>query len=357
MAVDSAGDVFVIGLFQGKLALDAAKVLDAGKGTDAFLAKLDGKKGDHIWSFNFGGDGVAQGLGVATDSSGDVYLAATFNQSVTVHGNKITSTGGQDVLIGSADGFKGTYRWAQRYGGKNNEYVRGLAVNSKGSLFIGGHFSTKTNLGGKDLFDTGGNDIFVASYESGTGKHRWSSRYGGKNSDRVTGLIADAQRVYVASVFVGETEIWGKTYPSNGGSDLLLFALTDAGGWSWGSIYGGTGNDEFNALTLGGGGLLAAGWYTTYFPFISGKPLPKPAGKSNGFIANFSKGAGKHHWSQALPSGGPAGEVSGTAMASNGKSWAVWGQFDKLINLQLKGGTTWSVTSAGTDCFVMGHSP
>jgi len=124
----------------------------------------------------------------------------------------------------------GASTWSTTYPGWNPS----LAVDDAGNSYVGGMFSGTINLGGVDLVSAGNNDAFLASYDS-SGAHRWSTRMGDVNADRITALeIGDAGNIIVAGLTPDATDAFGATLVHPNTSEMFLASVdADAGLGHW----------------------------------------------------------------------------------------------------------------------------
>ncbi len=106
---------------------------------DVILVKYN-SSGSIQWQRRLGGSQNEQGIAVATDSSGGVYVAG-YTAS--------TGAGGEDVLIAKYD-TSGTIQWQRVLGGTGNERAESIAFDSMGNLFVLGE-TTSAGAGGRDL--------------------------------------------------------------------------------------------------------------------------------------------------------------------------------------------------------------
>jgi hypothetical protein len=96
-AIDSSGNVYIAGYFDGAtLAMDSVTLTRIGT-RDAFAAKLN-SSGTVTWAKNYGGAGATTtGYGIAVDSSGNVYVAGYFS-GASLTTPALTKIGTQDVF-------------------------------------------------------------------------------------------------------------------------------------------------------------------------------------------------------------------------------------------------------------------
>ena len=100
------------------------------------------------------------GLGVATDSSGTIYV--TGETSGDLGGE--TNAGGSDIFLARYDG-SGTRQWLKLLGTASNDYGYGVATDASGNIYVTGY--TRGDLGGE--INEGLNDFFLSRHDgSGT---------------------------------------------------------------------------------------------------------------------------------------------------------------------------------------------
>lgn len=143
----STGHIYVCGFTSGSLFGSS----NAG-GQDAFLVKLDGA-GAVVWTRLLGTGGNDQGLSVALDGSGNVYISGTASGSL---GGQ-TSQGGSDAFVAkyTADG---TRLWVSLIGTSEADGRGVIAIDSTGHVALAastmGSFPGFTNAGSYDVFVT-----------------------------------------------------------------------------------------------------------------------------------------------------------------------------------------------------------
>jgi hypothetical protein len=222
VAADAAGNVYVVGSFAGTVDFNP----DAHK-----TSYLTG-------SYNASG-GAANGFVLMLTSAGnfgwaDAFVAKTAESSTAYVGItdiRVNSLG--NVFIGgsysgpvdfdpsskvdyrlpnanSLDGFvaklsaSGSFTWATSLGGA---YVRTLAVDSYGSVYIVGTFSQTFSPGaGISVTTNGSSDVFVTKLTS-SGSLDWYVTFGGIGNDLGTGICVDAAgTVYVVGTYANTVD-------------------------------------------------------------------------------------------------------------------------------------------------------
>ncbi|WP_437940901.1 SBBP repeat-containing protein [Sorangium sp. So ce341] len=113
-----------------------------------------------------GFDNQERGTGVAVDSAGNVSIIGFFRNSINFGGTTLTSAGATDIAVAQFED-DGTHVWSASYGASANQSGQGIAVDSSGKVTITGDFYNSVNFGGTTLTDTpsvwlGSGDIFLA---------------------------------------------------------------------------------------------------------------------------------------------------------------------------------------------------
>ena len=162
VAVDASGNVYLTGYYGKSMDLGGTSHSCAG-GTDIFVASFS-SMGLYRWSKGLGFPSDDAGRAVALDSAGNVTVAGVFQGTVNFGGGLVTSTGARDIFLASYD-TSGKFRWAKAYGGTDDEYPNALLIDKAGNHYLLGDFATTTNLGGGALTSAGGKDIILASFD------------------------------------------------------------------------------------------------------------------------------------------------------------------------------------------------
>ena len=137
IAVNGLGNIFLTGLFNGSATFGLGEAnqttLTSGGGNDIFLAQYD-SSGALQWARRAGGSGTDQGVGIAADGLGNVYVTGFFFGSAIFGQGQasqttLTSAGDRDMFVAKYD-FIGTLLWAKRSGGTGAD--RGFAIATDG---------------------------------------------------------------------------------------------------------------------------------------------------------------------------------------------------------------------------------
>ena len=138
-----------------------------GTDRDVFVSKLN-SSGNFVWAKGLGGTAADESNSIAVDSSGNVYTTGSFNGTVDFDPGtgveNLTSAGGSDGFISKLDS-SGNYVWAKSLGDTGFDYVRSIAVDSSGNVYTTGNFNGTVDFdpgaGVENVTSNGSNDVFV----------------------------------------------------------------------------------------------------------------------------------------------------------------------------------------------------
>lgn len=185
-AAASAGAAVFGGLLAGSWPL--AMTDPQGAGDDGFVTVYDADRlrfARRIASSD--GSVGAEVRGVAIDRDGNAYAGGIFAGQLTVGGRMATSNGVNDGFVLSLDGA-GAVRWLRTFGTTGGDFVRDLALESSGKLYvvggIGGNVQGLSELSGF-ANGAGGLDGFVIEMDASTGVPRRAMRFATSQDDMI----------------------------------------------------------------------------------------------------------------------------------------------------------------------------
>jgi hypothetical protein len=194
-----------------------------------FVSKLDAS-GNFVWAKQFGGTGQSEGQSVAVDSAGNVYTTGYFDGTVDFDPGAgttaLTSAGDMDVFVSKLDA-SGNYVWAKSFGGSGADYAFSLAMNSAGNVYTTGYFDGTVDFdpgaGTTALTSAGSIDVFVAKLDA-SGNYVWAKSFGGSGSDYALSLaVSSAGNVYTTGGFSDTVDF----DPGAGTTNLTSAGVTD----------------------------------------------------------------------------------------------------------------------------------
>ena len=158
VAVDATGAIYCVGSCSGAENSDLALLKFFSNGTKA-------------WQTTWGGSNSDYGYGVAVDATGAIYcIGSTYRSSI-----------GYDLFLVKFN-TDGTKAWYSTWGGPNPDYGQGVAVGATGAIYCVG-YTNSSGAGGSDL-------VLLKFFSNGTlaGQTTW----GGSNNDYGYGVAVDA---------------------------------------------------------------------------------------------------------------------------------------------------------------------
>jgi hypothetical protein len=198
------------------------------------------------------------------------------------------------------------FQYALGSGGGGDEFIRGLARDASGNLYIAGAFSGSVTLGNFAFNTRGQRDILLAKLDS-AGNVVWARQAGGSGSDFGHGVAVDAAgNVFLAGSFQGTAQWDSPSGPgvppgsasialtSTGQLDGFLAKYDAAGNLLWVRSGGGSGNDAAYAVGAdAAGNAYIAGDFSGTANF--GAVVLTSAGGLDGFVAKYDA-AGNPLW-------------------------------------------------------------
>ncbi|MFC1925011.1 Ig-like domain-containing protein, partial [Chloroflexota bacterium] len=316
IAVDSSGNVYITGY--SNVAWGSPLQSHSG-GYDAFVAKLDGS-GTLTWNTFLGSSVTDKGYGIAVDGSGNVYVAG--ESLATWGGSPVQAhSGGYDAFAAKLNG-SGSLTWNTFLGSDSGDTGYGIAVDGSGNVYVTGN--SGATWGTPERAYSGGDDAFAAELDS-SGTLTWNTFLGSSATDHGYGIAVDGSgNVYVTG---DSGATWGtpvRAYSNNG--DAFAAKLNGSGNLTWNTFLGGSSTDNGNAIAVDSSG-------NVYVTGNSGATwgTPERAYTSNGdaFAAKLN-GSGSLTWNTFL--GGSSSDYgNGLAVDGSGNvyvtgnSLATWG--------------------------------
>ena len=167
VSIDSSGNFYVAGVTYQHLDGNTS----AGS-ADLFVAKYN-SSGTKQWTKQLGTSGRDHARGVATDSSGNVFVVGDTYGGLD--GN--TNAGYNDLFVVKYNS-SGTKQWTKQLGTSSTDLADGVATDSSGNVYVVGY--TYGGLDGNT--NTGGSDLFVVKYNS-SGTKQWTKQLGSSSQN------------------------------------------------------------------------------------------------------------------------------------------------------------------------------
>jgi hypothetical protein len=257
VAVDTMGDVVVIGEFLGQMSVGDGSTLQSAGGNDVFVAKYDGQDGSLLWSKRFGDAADQLGRGVAVDGMRNVWITGSFTGSVDFGAGALTSAGNFDVFVAKLDS-QGSALSASRFGDSDEQDGRAIAIDVSGGAAITGDFRGSMDMGVGVISSQGGFDVFAARLDA-SGKVVYAKGYGNNQPQRgyAVATTAGGDAVFTG-IIRGKVDFGGGAL-SAGNLDVFLLELTPTGQHVKSRLMGGTKADNAGGVAIGASGRVVVG--------------------------------------------------------------------------------------------------
>jgi hypothetical protein len=284
IAVDSSGNVYTTGFFEGTVDFDpgaGTTTLTSAGSADVFVSKLD-SSGALVWAKSFGGASNDVGRSIAVDSSGNVYTTGFFEGTVDFDPgagtSNLTSAGGADVFVSKLNS-SGVLVWAKSFGGASLDVGISIAVDSSGNVYTTGYFQGTADFdpgaGTSNLTSAGDFDIFVSKLDS-SGNFVWAKSFGAAAVDTGNSIAVDSSgNVYTTGIFAGTVDFdpgaGTTTLTSAGSVDIFVSKLDSSGALVWAKGFGGASLDVGNSIAVdSSGNVYTSGYFNGTADFDPG---------------------------------------------------------------------------------------
>jgi hypothetical protein len=219
-------------------------------------AKSFGSAGTGIFSQSY--DGANE---IATDPSGNIIVAGTFNGTVdfdpSIFVSNLTSAGNDDVFIAKYNS-SGNFMWVKQLGNTNQDNITDLKCDATGNIYFTGNFTGTVDFNPSastlNLTAIGGSDIYAVKYDN-NGNLIYAKAMGGTSGDYGWALdIDNSGALYLNGSFNGTADFDPSaatyTLTSNGLQDVFVTKLSNTGTFVWASKMGGPAADSPGDIEL-----------------------------------------------------------------------------------------------------------
>ncbi len=156
------------------------------------------------------------------------------------------------LLIVSQFSFGQVFNFAKRVGGTQFENAMGIAIDSSSNIIVCGYFSGTADFDPsasvQNLTSHGGNDIFLAKYDS-VGNYKWAITIGGQGEEFTYSdpAVDEYGNIYLCGIFDNGADFNTGGVPyilnSHGGADGFIAKYDSTGMFLWVRALGGNGSD------------------------------------------------------------------------------------------------------------------
>ena len=308
IAVDGAGNVYVTGQFQGYATFGSHSLSSSG-GYDIFVAKLS-PNGNWLWAVKAGGTSSNdRGYGIAVDGAGNAYVTGYFQDTATFGSHSLSSSGGYDIFVAKLSP-EGIWVWAINPGGTGNSYGYSIALDGAGNVYATGEFRGTVTFGSSTLtVNSSSTNILIVKLDA-SGNWLWAVKAGGTYSDSGYGIAVDgAGNAYVTGSF-SSTATFGSQTLSTSNVDLFVAKLGPSGNWLWAVKSGGASLAEGYSIAVdGAGNAYVTGYFDETITFSNNTLIS--SGCYDVFVAKITPSG---NWLWGVKAGAP-GDDYGAGIA------------------------------------------
>ncbi|HTW94982.1 MAG TPA: SBBP repeat-containing protein [Tepidisphaeraceae bacterium] len=307
-----------------------------------------------------GGTGFDAGTSVATDGSGNIYVAGPYSEVVNFNPNGSTpvvmtsQNYSLDIFVAKYSP-SGDLDWVKSMGGPGYDTVGQMVMDSTGNLYVTGWFSDTATFGSTQLTSEGSTDAYVVKLDS-SGDILWAISMGTSGAEEGRGLAVDnVGDVYVTGTIIGEGDfdVNGSTVFNAVGSSSSFLVKLDAqsGSLDWGEELGGGYATRARDVVADAEGVYVTGGFdgTESFDLAENKGVRTSRGLSDGFLAKYNP-SGQLDWVRQM--GGPGVDRARSVALDSQGNVLISGIFRRHATFS-GGGNSAQLKSAGeSDIFV-----
>jgi hypothetical protein len=256
LAVDSAGNIFIVGSFIGQASFGTTTLVSTG-GSNLFVAKLD-PNGSFLWATSAKGSSTtadSYGHDIALDASGDVYVSGVYNESVTLGSTVLSSASTTskigDLLVAKLDA-SGSFEWAvssSSTSGLSAKLGR-LGIDTSGNLYLAAKVYGTVTLGSTTITSTATSGGLAVAKLTSQGKVLWATCPSGIGRQEVGGIAVDGSGSSYVTGTQGGTSVFGTTPLTTLSEDVFVTKLDTSGAFVWATGAGGASSDNGEAIRV-----------------------------------------------------------------------------------------------------------
>jgi hypothetical protein len=225
------------------------------------------------WASYFGGTDDEYGYAIACDPAGNVYIAgsATSSSHIASVGAYQTTYGGLGDAFLAKFNSSGVLQWATYFGGSGIDQANGIACDSTGNVYITGLTNSLSDIASSGAYQTskGGSgtdhDAFLAKFNS-SGSLQWATYFGGSGDDEGDAVTCDTSgNVYITGMTSSTSNIAGSgSYQTSmgGAEDVFIAKFNTSGQVQWSTYYGGLYGEQGNSIACSASGNIFITGYT-----------------------------------------------------------------------------------------------
>jgi hypothetical protein len=209
--------------------------------SDGWVVKLN-SAGSIEWQKSFGGSAYDIVFAVKqTVDKGYILAGTSSSNDGDVSGNH----GGDDFWVVKIDSV-GSIQWQKSLGGSKDESAFAILQTTDGGYIAAGIASSDD---GNLSINKGSSDYWIVKLDV-TGNIQWQKSFGGSKDDTPFSIqqTLDGGYIVAGSSFSTDGDVTGNHNNNQATSDAWIVKLNPSGSISWEQSYGGSSNDEADAI-------------------------------------------------------------------------------------------------------------
>lgn len=304
--------------------------------------------GGTLFAVGKGGAGIEDGVVIVEDTTGAVVVAGTFTGTTNLGGSNLVSAGKSDIFVAKYSNT-GAHVFSKRFGGTGADGDAGvaLALDPSNNIILGGNIYGPVDFGGGARESVGAVSSAFLVRMNGSGTHVWSKAFGGPSGNRIRGLAADGNNIYVAGAFQTSINLGGSTFTAANSdplfSDAFVAAFSKNSTHLWSRAFQSAEDDQAAAIAVDSTSALYVGGH--FSKTVNFGTSLTSAGSIDGFALKLSSSTGATTWAKKF--GGTADDRVNTIAVAANLNPAIGGFFRGTANL---GGTNF-ISKGSTDAF------
>jgi hypothetical protein len=289
VGTDHMGNSYVVGRYSGPSITFGSTLLTNSGSTDVFIVKYD-PSGNALWAKKAGAAGTETATKVAVDAAGNSYVVGYFTSPTLTFGSIVlTSAGVTDIFIVKYD-TNGNVIWARSAGSTGDDLAYSIAIDGNSNCYIVGHFlSPDITFGASTLYNNGGYDFFVAKYDP-SGNPLWARAAASNFADKAYGVTVDgSDNIYITGTFAGSSISFGSTTLTNSNvqnANIFIAKLNPSGNALWAVKPDGYNSAAMDIVADASGNNYVTGYFGTS-SITFGTTTLTNTGNSDMFLAKY----------------------------------------------------------------------
>ncbi|WP_185152493.1 hypothetical protein, partial [Fulvivirga aurantia] len=159
------------------------------------------------------------------EKDGAIYLTGLFQKQIKFNENFINAHGKADVFISKMSAATGDIEWLRSLGGISQDEVSDMIVDESGNIYLAGTFQHTLFIEDQTISSENGKDVFCIKYNS-DGILKWIKTFSGSDNVNTSTLKLFDDKLYLIGDFKSDIRVGTKTYETKGINDIYFISMT-----------------------------------------------------------------------------------------------------------------------------------